>query len=154
MIYLGKTGFDSRHEQQRMMIQTESRPIGFWLKLVDRLIDDRFDASLGGLSRRHWQVLNVIQEGGATQGELDARLRPFLGEAGTTLREVTDLRTRGWIGGTALALTELGTREFQRLSDVVSAHRNTLMTDISSDDYGTVVATLEKMARNLGWQTS
>src|SRR5262245_57748774 len=123
-----------------MMIHTERRPIGFWLKLVDRLIDDRFDASLGGLSRRHWQVLNVLQEGGVTQGELDARLRPFLGEAGTTLREVGDLRTRGWIGTSALALTELGARELQRLSDVVSAHRSTLMADISQDEYGTVVA--------------
>ena len=42
-----------------MAVPTDRRPIGFWLKLVDRLIDARLEASLGGLSRRHWQVLNV-----------------------------------------------------------------------------------------------
>jgi hypothetical protein len=46
---------------------TDRRPIGFWLKLVDRLIDERLGAPLGTLSRRHWQVMNVVHHGPATQ---------------------------------------------------------------------------------------
>ena len=62
-----------------MTVPTDGRPIGFWLKLVDRLIDKRLEASLGGLSRRHWQVLNVVRKGRASQAEIDARVRPFIG---------------------------------------------------------------------------
>jgi hypothetical protein len=135
-----------------MITAIDLRPIGFWLKLVDRLIDDRFDASLGGLTRRHWQVLNVVHQGASGQAEIDTRLRPFLGEAGTSLREVSDLRARGWIAGTGpLALTEVGAREFERLHGVVSAHRAALMNGIPPEHYGAVVETLERMARNMGW---
>ena len=104
-----------------MAVPTDGRPIGFRLKLVDRLIDTRLEASLGGLSRRHWQVLNVARQGRASQSEIDARVRPFIGSEGTTVQEVADLLQRGWlISGTAtLELTELGTNEFARLLALV-----------------------------------
>ena len=70
-----------------MTFPTDGTPIGFWLKLVDRLIDKRLDASLGGLSRRDWQVLNVVRQGRASQAEIDARIRPFIGREGTTAQE-------------------------------------------------------------------
>ena len=77
------------------------RPIGFWLKLVDRLIDDAFDAALGqaGLTRRHWQVLSLLQEAPATVQQTDAQLAPFLdGDQPTTRPVLDDLHARGWIG--------------------------------------------------------
>jgi hypothetical protein len=54
----------------------DRRPIGFWLKLVDRLID----AVLGdaGLTRRHWQVLNLLQTQPVTLQRIDTQLAPFL----------------------------------------------------------------------------
>jgi hypothetical protein len=42
------------------------------------------EASLGGLSRRHWQVLNVVRQGRASYAEIDARVRPFIGTEGIT----------------------------------------------------------------------
>ena len=136
-----------------MTIPTDGKPIGFWLKLVDGLIDTRLEASLGGLSRRHWQVLNVVRQGQATQTEIDARVRPFIGSEGTTAREVTDLQQRGWVtSGTAtLELTDLGTNEFARLGELVSADRTALMIGIAPEEYASTVTVLEKMARNLGW---
>jgi DNA-binding MarR family transcriptional regulator len=136
-----------------MTIPTDRRPIGFWLKLVDRLVDTRLEASLGGLSRRHWQVLNVVRQGPASQAEIDARVRPFIGNEGTTAREVADLQRRGWLtGGTAtLELTELGTNEFARLLELVSADRTALMIGIAPEEYASIVSVLERMARNLGW---
>lgn len=136
-----------------MAVATDGRPIGFWLKLVDRLIDTRLEVSLGGLSRRHWQVLNVVRQGRASQAEIDARVRPFIGSEGTTAREVADLQQRGWLtSGTAtLELTQLGTNEFARLLEVVSADRTTLMIGIAPEEYASTVSALERMARNLGW---
>jgi hypothetical protein len=131
---------------------TDRRPIGFWLKLVDRLIDERLEASLGDLSRRHWQVLNVVQQGGVRQAEIDARVTPFLREGETIAQEVSDLQKRGWVtSGDSVELTELGTTEFQRLLAVVSTDRERLMVDINPDEYAFTVSTLERMARNLGW---
>jgi hypothetical protein len=58
------------------------RPIGFWLKLVDRLIDESFDSLLEehGVTRRQWQLLNVLQRGPATLEQLDSAVAPFLRE--------------------------------------------------------------------------
>jgi hypothetical protein len=44
------------------MINIE-RPIGYWLKKLDRLIDDHFDLQLSnaGLTRRQWQLLNLLE---------------------------------------------------------------------------------------------
>jgi DNA-binding MarR family transcriptional regulator len=47
----------------------DRRPIGFWLKLVDRLIDEGLDAMLGeaGLTRRH---ATLTEAGAAAHAEL------------------------------------------------------------------------------------
>lgn len=47
----------------------EKRPIGYWLKELDRLINERFDEDLaaGELSRRHWQMLHSLAEGRVRQ---------------------------------------------------------------------------------------
>ena len=136
-----------------MTVPTDRRPIGFWLKLVDRLIDARLEASLGGLSRRHWQVLNVVRQGSANQAEIDARVRPFIGSERTTAQEVADLQERGWLtSGTAtLELTELGANEFARLLELISADRTSLMIGVTPEEYASTVSVLETMARNLGW---
>ena len=44
------------------MINTE-RPIGYWLKKLDRLIDKHFELQLSnaGLARRQWQLLNLLK---------------------------------------------------------------------------------------------
>ena len=135
-----------------MTIPTDRRPIGFWLKLVDRLIDERLDATLGDLTRRHWQVLNVVEQGPVDQGEIDTRVRPFLGDELTAAREVADLRDRGWITGAGMfALTEQGRREFQRLLSQVSTDRAAMMAGIAPEEYASTVSILERIARNLGW---
>ncbi len=74
------------------MAPADERPIGFWLKLVDRLIDDSFDATLGQavLTRRHWQVLAMLRNGPATLQQLDAETAPFLGSCERTTRPVVD----------------------------------------------------------------
>src|SRR5918999_1264765 len=54
-------------------VPTDRRPLGFWLKLVDRLLDEGFERILAGagLTRRHWQALTTLQQGPATVELLD-----------------------------------------------------------------------------------
>jgi DNA-binding PadR family transcriptional regulator len=137
-----------------MAVPTDRRPIGYWLKLVDRLIDERLDATLRPLTRRHWQILNVVHQGPADQTAIDERLRPFLVN-GTTAPEVDDLRRDGWITDTTpYELSESGVERFQRLLMAVSSDRARSMQGISQDQYAATIATLEQIARNLGWDGS
>ena len=57
----------------------QERPIGFWLKLVDQMVDDQFGASFEehGVTRRQWQMMNLLVDGPATQKQLSDGLRPF-----------------------------------------------------------------------------
>jgi hypothetical protein len=60
----------------------DRRPIGYWLKHVDRLIDETLLRTLSAddLSRRHWQVLNTLAAGPANVRALADVLRPFVGD--------------------------------------------------------------------------
>ncbi|HEX8132585.1 MAG TPA: MarR family transcriptional regulator [Actinomycetes bacterium] len=138
-------------------IATDRRPIGFWLKLVDRLIDESFDTLLmeAGLTRRHWQVLNVLLGEPATVRQIDTRLAPFLGiDEPTTRPVVDDLCARGWAvvanGGRA-ALTAAGAAAQAELLEKVSDHRQRITEGMTTGEYAATVAVLRRMAVNLGW---
>jgi DNA-binding MarR family transcriptional regulator len=136
---------------------TDRRPIGFWLKLVDRLLDEGFDRLLGGagLTRRHWQALTALQSGPATVQELDATLAPFLdGQEPTTRPVLDDLAARGWATWTAddlAAATPAGTVAHGELLAAVSAHRRRVTDGITAEEYRATLAVLRRMAANLGW---
>jgi hypothetical protein len=135
---------------------SDRRPIGFWLKLVDRLIDDRLDTTLAeyGLTRRHWQILNVARREPVTIADIDDRLRPFL-DAGTgsVAPVVADLVSDGWLVDDGhIRLTTEAAGRFDELLAAVSADRRTVADGIDPGDFQTTMAVLERMARNLGWR--
>ena len=132
------------------------RPIGYWLKLVDRLMDESFSATLDehGVTRRQWQLLNVLGTGPASRDELDAAVSPFLGSEGeTTDAEIAELVESDWVSDSVsgFVLTPLGRQSFERLAEVVEGIRASLAGDIAPADYDATTRTLERMARNLGW---
>jgi DNA-binding MarR family transcriptional regulator len=135
----------------------EQRPIGFWLKLVDRLIDEGLDAVLGeaGLTRRHWQVLNLLRAEPATVQRTDTLLAPFLGGGEATTRPVLDdLHARGWVAWTGdqrAALTEAGAAAHAELLGEVSRSRARLAAGITPQEYAATIEVLRRMAGNLGW---
>ncbi|HET9142137.1 MarR family transcriptional regulator [Actinophytocola sp.] len=125
------------------------RPIGYWLKEVDRLIDADFTRQLAGegLTRRHWQVLNVLATGVAGQDELDRALAPFLtGAEPSTAPVLAELAGRGWVTGHTL--TDAGRAAHTAVADRVRAGRLRLTEGISAEEYATAVAVLERMAAN------
>lgn len=133
------------------------RPIGFWLKLVDRLIDEQFASTLDehGVTRRQWQLLNVLTKEPATVELLDAAVAPFLSseEGETSAEHLAELIDSGWVAlaSESYELTERGRAALDRLSDVVAAQRTLVTEGLTQEQYDETLAVLEKMARNLGW---
>jgi DNA-binding MarR family transcriptional regulator len=129
----------------------DRRPIGYWLKEVDRLIEEDFARLLAEerLTRRHWQVLNTVAKGPRTMAELDEELSPFLSTRMPSVAPVVgELRARGWVDGT-VALTEKGRERHREVSERVAVNRRRLTKSISAEEYRSVVDVLERMAGNL-----
>ncbi len=129
------------------------RPIGFWLKLVDRLIDERFEMVLEehGVTRRQWQLLNVLKRGPATLEELDTAVAPFLDDEGESSAEhLEELVGSGWVAP-GYSLTEAGGTAMEGLGHAVEELRRGMSDGIAEEDYATTLAVLERMSRNLGW---
>jgi hypothetical protein len=58
----------------------ESRPLGYWLKHLDHLIEQAFERTLAAhsLTRRHWQVLHTIAAAPPSTAALEEELGLFL----------------------------------------------------------------------------
>jgi hypothetical protein len=136
----------------------QPRPIGYWLRLVDRLLEEHFAEVLEehGVTRRQWQLLNVLAGGESTVEQLDTAVAPFLaeGETDSAVEHLTELIESGWVSATASGyeLTPRGLLAFEKLSEVVSELRGSAAAGISGDEYAQTLEILERMARNLGWQ--
>lgn len=98
-----------------------SKPVGHWIKELDRLIEAEFARTLdaAAVSRR------------------DA--------------VVGKLRARGWVDreDDLIVLTEDGAAAWARIAASVTAIRERSAEGVSAKDYATTVDTLGRMARNL-----
>jgi hypothetical protein len=123
------------------------RPLGYWLKAVDRLIDREFETAFADLdaTRRDWRLLNLI--GGEVS---DERLRAKLD---ARPHRLLPLLERGWVAGEsgAWTLTDAGRDALGSLGERVRGIRSRIGGAVSSDDYATTLASLEAIARGLGW---
>lgn len=124
------------------------RPFGFWLKLVDRRLSDEVEQVLaeGDLTRRDWRMLNLLA-GKARDERLAAKL-----EAKPGLTH--GLAERGWVEGTPPTITDAGREALDRLTGQVGAVRARVAAAVSPEDFATTIATLEAIARELGWDES
>jgi DNA-binding MarR family transcriptional regulator len=134
------------------------RPIGYWLKLVDRLIDEQFASTLEehGVTRRQWQLLNVLSKEPATVEQLDAAVAPFLSpeDNESSVEHLTELIDSAWVDATPTGyeVTERGRGAFERLAEVVATQRTVVAQGVSEDEYTQTISVLERMARNLGYE--
>jgi DNA-binding MarR family transcriptional regulator len=132
-----------------MHLDVDMKPIGYWLKELDRLIEAGFADVLAaeGLTRRHWQVLNVLAQRQRDEHELDEALAPFGGVQDTA----ETLVARGWIArqDEAFALTAAGDAALERVGASVHALRARVTDGIAPEEYATTVHTLRQMAGNL-----
>lgn len=125
------------------------RPIGYWLKHVDGLIEAGFLRSLAseGLTRRGWQVLNVLADG----GDIEESLRPFWTAGESGIEEVlADLAARGWVSDVEpYQLTDVGWAAHAQISQTVRTARQAITAGISDDEYRQTVDVLRRMSENL-----
>ena len=137
------------------MINTDSeRPIGYWLKKLDRLIDTQFELQLSTarLSRRQWQLLNLLENNPRSVPELEAELEPFLQGVVQELSDaLVGLVTRGWAESrdNIVNLTETGRAQFEIVKATAAEVRQTLMRGIPPEEYRTTIDVLARMAANL-----
>lgn len=129
------------------------KPIGYWLKHLDNLLDEQFAATLAGLgvSRRDWQVLNTLSRGPAARQDLEAALAPFWATGEQDLARVLDgLHERGWTtAGEPLALTDDGRDAHADLAQRIDETRGTLLNGLTREQYGETVRILSVMATNV-----
>lgn len=130
------------------------RPIGYWIKHIDRGVEAGFARLLAaeGLNRRGWQVLNTLARAPGGPADLDAALAPFLDDTTPTVTPYAEaLVTRGWAHrtGTTYALTADGTTAHARVAAAVHAARARIIDGLTAGDYDTLLRLLERVAANL-----
>ena len=130
------------------------RPIGYWLKKLDRLIDEQFEQQLGevGLSRRQWQLLNLLENGPRSAPELEGKLEPFVQDSPDELSDaLSGLITRGWAESqdNVVRLTETGQAQFELIKAKVTELRQSMTIGISPEEYQATIDVLARMAANL-----
>jgi DNA-binding MarR family transcriptional regulator len=132
-----------------------TRPIGYWLKELDRLLEQSFAQALASehCSRRHWQLLNVLEAGPASEAGLESAVAPFAATDAEGVRAaLTDLVERGWaesLAGARVQLTAAGREAHRKLEATVAEQRRHIAQGVSEEDYRTAVSVLERMASNL-----
>ncbi|WP_431798060.1 MarR family winged helix-turn-helix transcriptional regulator [Microbacterium kunmingense] len=123
------------------------RPLGFWLRAADALISREVDTALAahGSDRREWMVLNALA------GDVDARgFRERLSRKPKMLRHLAD---RGLVAreGDDWTLTAEGRARRDLLAETVTGVRARVAGAVSPEDYRTTIASLEAIARELGF---
>jgi DNA-binding MarR family transcriptional regulator len=137
------------------MINTGSeKPIGYWLRKLDNLIDAQFERQLSdaGLSRRQWQLLNLLEDGPRSVPDLQVELEPFLHGGASELNDaLSGLVTRSWAESTdnIANLTKTGQAQFGVVKAKVAELRQGLMAGISPEEYEATLDVLVRMAANL-----
>ena len=131
------------------------RPIGYWVKTVDRLIDDQFAAAAGeaGLTRRQWQILNVLAEQpGATREQIARALAPFLTATESIDEHLAGIPDLVAVRPDGLELTPAGRARLDEVrASSVAQLRERVAAGLTREEYDTTLRTLERIARNLGW---
>ena len=127
------------------------RPMGFWIKEIDRRIEADFDRLLADeeLTRRHWQILTTLARGATPRADLDVALAPF---AETVRPQLDELIRRGWAAEPdveVVRLTAAGRAAHHRVAGRVRAFRAHVTDGLPEQDYVTLVTLLERVAGNL-----
>ena len=129
-----------------------ARPVGWWVREVDRRLDAAFDAALAeaGATRRQWQMLVSLEAGSVRSDDLLTSLAPF-GPVALLAAELEHLIGRGAVERTpdGLALTQAGRDRLAALRPAVAEVRRRVTEALPGDDYATLVRLLARLARGL-----
>ncbi|QNO37426.1 MarR family transcriptional regulator [Protaetiibacter sp. SSC-01] len=134
-----------------------TRTLAYWLALVDRLVERGFAGALDehGITRMQWRILTVLGDGPATADQLDTALAdmPAYDDDATAAEQLGELVESGWVeAADAYRVTERGRAAHGHILDAVAELRTRVLEGVSPEEEQTMIALLERMARNLGWE--
>ena len=145
-------------------IPTDRRPLGFWLRAIEGPLRENMRNAFAtfGVTRREWRTLTTLHAGPATLADIQAALPPRghrgpVREGHRTLDQVLDtFVARGWasLDNGSYALTAEGERIHDAVLKNVQTVRAQVTAGIPDADYATTMATLEKIAGNVGFDPS
>jgi DNA-binding MarR family transcriptional regulator len=129
----------------------EERPIGWWVKRLDALLEEAVDAvvTAEGLTRRHWQVLHSLATGSEQVDDVRTALADFPGDVDVV---VSDLAGRGWVarlGTGGVRLTPDGAGAHDRVSRAVGRVRRHVADGLSRSEYERTILVLSRMVANI-----
>ncbi len=130
-------------------------PIGFLLRTLDSLINERFERTLGtrGITRRQWQLLRTLAERPAAVDALDAAVAPFLDrtQGETVVRHLEPLESKGLVTATTgrYGLTDRGRALLDILAGEVQVTRDLTVRGLTDGEYDRTIANLQTMVDNL-----
>jgi hypothetical protein len=131
------------------------RPIGYWLKRLDQLIELSLDRTLveGGVSRREWQVMNLLHDAPAGEDAIVEALRPFWTPGAVPPeRVIGELENSGLTerdGDDVYRLTERGEAARAAVAERVQSLRTSMTDGLTAPRYAATVDALRLMAENL-----
>lgn len=133
--------------------KSHERPIGFWIKAADRLLDDAIDAlhARADFTRRRWQVLNAVaRQGPCAPERIVEALHPMLcpDEITSELKVLADMRMVE-ISADRTTLTETGRGRLEALVRRQDGLRRRAVEGIDAEAYATTLSTLARIVANL-----
>jgi hypothetical protein len=131
---------------------TPARPVGWWLKEADALLDAAFDAALegSGVDRRGWQVLASLARRPMSRAEVVAILAAF--DPPAVVDQIVDIALeRGWVEESEglLRLTSGGRWQQQSLAPRVDGVRTKVSASLTPEDYLLLVGLLARLVEGL-----
>ena len=132
--------------------QASTRPVGWWLKEADALLDASFGSALAdtGVDRRGWQVLASLARGSQREADLVDTLGSF--DPPDVLREVIEsIQRRQWVeeSEAGLSLTPAGLELHRTLTPRVAAVRQRVSAALPTDDYLLLTSLLARLVTAL-----
>ena len=135
---------------------TAPRPLGYWVRTVDQALEERLQSAAeeSGLTRREWQILNRLRIGAVEEDSLRAALAPYLDGDESLADPLRRLADDGLLvhNEPEWRLTDDGVERVDRVREEAAQEIRERATDgLSEEDEERLLATLERIARNLGW---
>lgn len=126
------------------------RPLGFWVALVGRLVDERYGAALEehGVTRAQWHILALLRRGSASR----ERVQQAAMEGPGRPDELAELVESAWITtGDTFELTDRGRTATDALAEVVDVIGTELDRAVPPQEAEVITAVLRRAAAELGW---